>query len=62
MCMNISFACVTVAGLTADVDKSRTVYNEAQAARSLGWSFGRDGKVLCGKCRKPLGRPKSEEM
>ncbi len=35
-----------------DVTKNPKIYNSAQAARSLGWSFGRDGKTFCKKCRK----------
>lgn len=27
-------------------------YNGAQAVRSLGWSYGKDGKVLCDTCRR----------
>lgn len=27
------------------------VYNRAQAARSIGWSYGKDCKVLCDNCR-----------
>lgn len=27
-------------------------YNAAQAVRSVGWSYGKDGKVLCHECRK----------
>ena len=27
-------------------------YNAAQAIRSIGWSYGRDGKVKCGYCRR----------
>lgn len=33
-------------------DYSSNIYNGAQAVRSLGWSFGRDGKtVKCTNCR-----------
>lgn len=32
-----------------DYDK---IYNGAQAVRSLGWSFGKSGRVLCSKCRR----------
>ncbi len=28
------------------------VYNGAQAVRSIGWSYGKDGTVLCSYCRK----------
>ena len=34
------------------VSKTNEIYNGAQAVRSLGWSFGKDGKVLCDECRK----------
>ncbi|MBO4252246.1 MAG: hypothetical protein J5911_06280 [Clostridia bacterium] len=27
-------------------------YNAAQAARSIGWSFGKDKKTYCPLCRK----------
>ena len=34
-------------------DFSKKIYNRAQAVRSLGWSFGEDGKtVVCANCRK----------
>lgn len=33
----------------SDNDK---IYNSAQAVRSVGWSFGRDGKVKCIRCRR----------
>lgn len=38
-------------GKTAKVDPSREIYNGAQAVRSLGWSFGKDRRVLCDSCR-----------
>ena len=34
-----------------EVNKTVKIYNGAQAVRSLGWSFGKDGRVLCKKCR-----------
>ena len=34
------------------VSKTNEIYNGAQAVRSLGWSFGKDGKLLCDECRK----------
>ena len=39
-------------GKARDVQKGRNLYNGAQAVRSIGWSFGKDGKVLCADCRK----------
>ena len=41
-------------GARADVEESRLngIYNGAQAVRSLGWSFGQDKSVRCGKCRR----------
>lgn len=33
------------------IQKDKTIYNGAQAARSIGWSFGKDGKTLCPECR-----------
>ena len=32
-------------------DYGDKIYNGAQAVRSLGWSFGHDGKVKCSNCR-----------
>ena len=29
----------------------KKIYNGAQAVRSIGWSFGKDGTVLCDNCR-----------
>lgn len=29
------------------------IYNGAQAVRSLGWSFGKDKRVKCDRCRRP---------
>ena len=34
------------------VPKTISIYNGAQAARSVGWAFGKNGKVLCDCCRK----------
>ncbi len=34
------------------VEESKTIYNRAQAVRSLGWSYGKDKSVLCANCRK----------
>lgn len=33
------------------IEKTKSIYNAAQAARSIGWSFGKDGKVTCLDCR-----------
>ena len=42
-----------VCGKTYDVEKDyEKIYNGAQAVRSLGWSFGKDSRVLCCDCRK----------
>lgn len=30
----------------------RGIYNGAQAARSLGWSFGQRGEIKCNVCRR----------
>lgn len=38
------------------VPESDTAYNAAQAARSVGWSYGRNGTVFCDKCRKPYSK------
>lgn len=32
-------------------DFDHGVYNGAQAVRSLGWSYGRDKRVMCKDCR-----------
>lgn len=34
------------------VEESTTIYNRAQAVRSLGWSYGKDKSVICETCRK----------
>lgn len=40
-------------GDTVRVEKDMSiVYNNASAVRAIGWSFGRDAKVTCSKCRK----------
>lgn len=40
-------------GKTQEVVKSEKNYNQAQAVRSLHWSFSRNGKkVECDKCRR----------
>ena len=42
-----------VCGATDSVEEypELGIYNGAQAVRSLGWSFGKSGRVLCGTCR-----------
>lgn len=38
---------------TVEKDFNNKIYNRAQAVRSIGWSFGEDGKtVMCVACRK----------
>lgn len=39
-------------GKKENVNRSETVYNAAQAARYLGWSYGRDRKCYCKSCRR----------
>jgi len=40
-------------GKRAEVEENyQGIYNGAQAVRSLGWSFGKDKRVLCSKCRQ----------
>lgn len=40
-------------GYTREVESnSERIYNSAQAVRSIGWSFGRDGTIKCDYCRK----------
>lgn len=40
-------------GDSVRVEKDMSVvYNNASAVRSIGWSFGRNGKVTCHNCRK----------
>ena len=36
----------------ASVERCEGMYNGAQAVRSLGWSYGKDGKTLCQSCRQ----------
>ncbi len=33
------------------IAKTKDLYNGAQAIRSLGWSFTKDRKTYCKKCR-----------
>ncbi len=42
--------CGTQAEVTQN--NNRGIYNGAQAARSLGWSFGQNGNVKCNVCRQ----------
>lgn len=35
------------------IEETDTAYNAPQAARSAGWSFGRNKIALCPNCRKP---------
>lgn len=40
-------------GARSEVEENyRGIYNGAQAVRSLGWSFGKDKRVKCSKCRQ----------
>ena len=41
-------------GLMVEVEENIFIgiYNGAQAARSLGWSFGKDRRCFCSSCRK----------
>lgn len=42
---------------------SKNIYNKAQAVRSIGWSFGRDGKTTyCNYCRYDNYRNKSKKV
>ena len=43
-----------VCGKTEHVEEnlSANIYNGAQAVRSLKWSFGKDKRVKCDKCRR----------
>ena len=45
-------------GAKAIVEENLSVYNGAQAVRSLGWSFGRDKRVLCKTCRRSQTKDK----
>lgn len=39
--------------VSESIEKTRAdIYNAAQAARSIGWSFGKDGSTLCPECRR----------
>lgn len=42
--------CGRIEYVEKDFDK---IYNGAQAARSLGWSFGKDKVIKCDRCRRP---------
>ncbi len=39
-------------GKREEVEETKTIYNGAQAVRSLGWKFGKDKTVKCSECRK----------
>lgn len=39
-------------GKYEQVQESETIYNRAQAVRSLGWSYGKDKSIFCCNCRK----------
>lgn len=39
-------------GNIREVERKFKIYNSAQAVRSLGWSFGKDGSIFCTLCRK----------
>lgn len=39
-------------GRTVEVPKAAGVYNGAQAARTFGWSYGKDGRIKCDRCRQ----------
>ena len=41
-----------ICGKYVDVKESKTIYNGAQAVRSLKWSYGKDKSVKCDKCRR----------
>lgn len=43
ICKNVSLV---------DAYLQSNIYNQAQAVRSLGWSYTRDKKVICKHCRK----------
>lgn len=34
------------------IEKTSKIYNAAQAARSIGWSFGKNGSIFCSECRR----------
>ncbi len=41
-----------ICGKVSDpIQKIESIYNSAQAARSIGWSFGKDGSTHCPNCR-----------
>ncbi|MDE7181504.1 MAG: hypothetical protein K2O41_00545 [Clostridia bacterium] len=47
------FVCTCdVCGARSEVEETTKIYNGAQAVRSLGWSFGKDKRVKCSKCRQ----------
>lgn len=43
--------CDNCGKVSEPIEKSPEIYNAAQAARSIGWSFGKTGKVFCKDCR-----------
>lgn len=53
-----TFLCVCdKCGAVQSVEKNYdTIYNGAQAVRSLGWSFGKDKSVKCNACRRWYGK------
>ena len=39
-------------GKSQDVEPNESIYNGAQAVRSIGWKFGKDKSVKCDECRR----------
>lgn len=39
-------------GLSAEIRQRENTYSGAQAVRFLGWSYGKDGRIKCPKCRE----------
>lgn len=44
--------CDKCGNVSNPIEKTRDIYNGAQAARSIGWSFGKGGNTLCPDCRR----------
>lgn len=40
-----------ICGKKIEIEKTKQIYNGAQAARSTGWSFGKNKKIKCNQCR-----------
>ncbi len=39
-------------GVVREIEKTDELYNAAQAVRSIGWKYGKDGSIKCAECRR----------